>query len=284
MRTLKKKHTARYSPIADLETHSPLPTFQLQQIDPFIFLNHHGPQVYPQNNQGLPFGPHPHRGMETVTFVIDGDIMHKDSTGAVSVINAGGIQWMTAGKGLIHAEVSSPEFMKNGGQLEILQLWLNLPAKYKMIEPFYKGLQEHEIPKITLDHNAGTLQLISGNFNDSQGAFQSVTGVFLSVLYLNAQKSITFNAPKENSIFFYVVRGTLTVNTHGVKMLDLLEFAYDNEQINIETSTDCIVLYGHCKPISEPFVAQGPFVMNTEQEILEAYDDYRKGKFGVWKH
>lgn len=115
MRKIKKIHSAEYRPIADLITYSPLPTRSLHMIDPFLFLNHHGFQTYPPHNNGLPFGPHPHRGMETVTFIVEGDIMHKDSSGHESVIGPGGVQYMTAGKGLIHAEVSSSEFKKEGG-------------------------------------------------------------------------------------------------------------------------------------------------------------------------
>jgi len=125
LRKIKKVHGSEYRPIADLITYSPMPTRSLDMIDPFLFLNHHGFQKCPQNNHGLPFGPHPHRGMETVTFILEGDIMHKDSSGHESVIEAGGVQYMTAGKGLIHTEVSSSEFKKNGGDLEILQLWLS---------------------------------------------------------------------------------------------------------------------------------------------------------------
>src|SRR5690349_21652213 len=124
MRSIKKIHSSEYRPIADLVTYSPMPTRSLEMLDPFLFLNHHGPQVYSPDNDGLPFGPHPHRGMETVTFILDGDIMHKDSGGHESIIREGGIQWMTAGSGLIHAEVSSDEFMDKGGPLEILQLWI----------------------------------------------------------------------------------------------------------------------------------------------------------------
>jgi redox-sensitive bicupin YhaK (pirin superfamily) len=108
-------------------------------LDPFIFLNHHGRQKYLPNNHGLPFGPHPHRGFETVTFILEGDLMHKDSSGASSIITEGGVQWMTAGKGLIHAEISSDVFKAKGGPLELLQLWINLPAKFKMTEPKYTG-------------------------------------------------------------------------------------------------------------------------------------------------
>jgi len=128
MRNIKKLHKAEYRPMGDLETWSPLPTRNLQMIDPFIFLNHHGPQIYGPNNSGLPFGPHPHRGMETVTFILDGDITHKDTGGHKSVIGAGGVQWMTAGSGLLHAEVSSEKFKKEGGSLEIFAI-MGKPSK-----------------------------------------------------------------------------------------------------------------------------------------------------------
>ncbi|EMR02130.1 pirin family protein [Cesiribacter andamanensis] len=182
MRTIKTLHTAEYAPIADLKTHSPLPSRSLQQIDPFLFLNHHGPQTYLPNNRGLPFGPHPHRGMETVTFILEGDIMHKDSGGHESIISAGGVQWMTAGRGLIHAEVSSPQFKKEGGPLEILQLWLNLPARHKMTAPFYRGLQQAEIPSLALDGGRVQLNLIAGSWEGQQAAFQPKTDVFLSTV------------------------------------------------------------------------------------------------------
>src|SRR5215217_1466840 len=153
MPSIIAKHKAVYDPIGDLVTYRAMPTHAvpMNAIDPFIFLNHHGRQEYFPHNNGLPFGPHPHRGFETVTFILEGDLTHKDSSGANSVIKAGGVQWMTAGKGLIHAEVSSEEFKIKGGPLEILQLWVNLPAKYKMTEPKYVGLQKDQIPVLTLD-------------------------------------------------------------------------------------------------------------------------------------
>jgi quercetin 2,3-dioxygenase len=186
MRKIKKIHKGEYRPIADLITYSPLPTHNLQQIDPFIFLNHHGPQVYPKNNSGLPFGPHPHRGMETITFILEGDIMHKDSGGHESVIEAGGIQYMTAGKGLIHAEVSSDQFKKEGGDMEILQLWLNLPAKHKMTEPKYVGLQKDQIPVVELDGGKVKAQVVLGEFADTKAALQSFTDINFATLYLGS--------------------------------------------------------------------------------------------------
>ena len=282
MRSIKKIHTAHYAPISDLITYSPLPSRSLDQIDPFLFLNHHGPQKYRPNNNGLPFGPHPHRGMETVTFILEGDIMHKDSGGHESVINAGGVQWMTAGSGLIHAEVSSTEFKKNGGDMEILQLWINLPARLKMTKPAYKGLQKEYIPSVSLNEGKVTLNLISGEFNGQQGAFETLTDVFMSTVYFQSGGEFTVQVPAEHSIFLYVVRGKLSVNNQDVEALQLVEFDYDAEEVEVKAFTDSVILFGHAKPYDEPVVTQGPFVMNTQEEIMEAYSDYRAGKFGQW--
>ena len=283
MRNIKKIHKAEYRPVADLITYSPIPTRDLQMIDPFLFLNHHGPQKYASNNGGLPFGPHPHRGMETVTFILEGDIAHKDSNGHKSIIQSGGVQWMTAGSGLIHSEVSSDEFKKHGGNLEILQLWLNLPAKLKMTKPQYKGFQEDEIPKISLDEGKITAQVISGNFNETKGAFQNLTSVNLTTLFFNETGKLDLTVPKKNNIFFYVIKGELLVNKKQVKALNLAEFENDAENLTIEAHTDSVLLFGHAAPLNEPVVARGPFVMNSMDEIHQAYRDYEAGKFGEWK-
>jgi len=132
-RTIKRQHPAYRDDIADLSTIRPLPGPGVEQIDPFLFLNHHGPQTYPPRNQGLPFGPHPHRGFETVTFILEGELAHLDSGGGESIIRAGGVQWMTAGRGLVHAEVSPDGFKQQGGPLEILQLWVNLPSRIESL-------------------------------------------------------------------------------------------------------------------------------------------------------
>jgi redox-sensitive bicupin YhaK (pirin superfamily) len=283
MRSVKTIHQAVNSPIGDLVTYRALPTNTIDQIDPFLFLNHHGPQQYKPNNHGLPFGPHPHRGMETVTFILEGDIMHKDSSGHESVIAAGGIQWMTAGSGLIHAEVSSQDFKKNGGPIEILQLWLNLPSKLKMTPPHYVGLQKTDIPTLGLDNGKVIINLISGNWESKKGAFDSLTGVELSTIYFKNEGRLSIKIPKDHNIFFYVIKGSLVVNEKSVRSLQLIEFDNDEEDITIAATTDSIVLFGHAKPLNEPVVAQGPFVMNTEEEIHQAYADYQNGKFGKWK-
>lgn len=284
MRTIKRIHKAEYRPIADLVTYSPLPTRSLQQIDPFIFLNHHGFQTYPAQNQGLPFGPHPHRGMETVTFILEGDIMHKDSSGHESVIGPGGVQYMTAGRGLIHAEVSSSEFKKKGGDLEILQLWLNLPAAKKMIQPNYVGLQKEEIPAFELDGGKLKVQQLFGEWDGVKGAFEGTFPLTLSTIYLKQGGKFEKEIPTEENIFFYIVSGELRINGEEILFRNLVEFTNTGEKIQVEALEDAILILGHARQFNEPMVAQGPFVMNTPQQIYEAYQDYQAGKFGSWEY
>lgn len=282
MRTVKQQHRAVSAPIADLVTYRALPTESVEYVDPFLFLNHHGPQVYAPKNSGLPFGPHPHRGFETVTFILEGDILHKDSSGHESVIKAGGIQWMTAGSGLIHAEVSSDEFKQTGGPLEILQLWVNLPAKDKMAAPRYVGLQAGEIPAVMLAGGV-VVHAVSGQWAGTAGAVQPLADVALAWLELPAGSRVTLPIAAARSIFFYVVRGTLRVNDSETKALQLVEFNHDGDELTLEAHEASVVLLGHALPFNEPMVSYGPFVMNTEAEIQQAYRDYQRGAFGEWK-
>ncbi|MCC3160719.1 pirin family protein [Hymenobacter sp. 15J16-1T3B] len=283
MRTIKQQHRAVSAPIDDLITYRALPTRSVEHLDPFLFLNHHGPQVYKANNRGLPFGPHPHRGFETVTFILEGDIMHEDTGGHQSVINAGGIQWMTAGRGLIHAEVSSPEFKRQGGPLEILQLWVNLPARHKMTEPRYVGLQEPDIPRVSLDEGRVSLQAVSGEWAGTPGAVQPLADIALATVHFKAGGTLTLSIPAAHTIFFYVVRGRLRVQEQETEALRLVEFNHDGDDLRIEALSDAVLLLGHALPFHEPIVAYGPFVMNTQQEIQQAYQDYQAGKFGQWR-
>ncbi|KUG05868.1 pirin family protein [Solirubrum puertoriconensis] len=283
MRTIKQQHRALSAPIDDLITYRALPTQSVEHLDPFLFLNHHGPQTYQPNNRGLPFGPHPHRGFETVTFILEGDIMHKDTGGHESVINAGGIQWMTAGSGLIHAEVSSAEFKRQGGPLEILQLWVNLPAKHKMTAPRYIGLQAPDIPQASLDEGRVTLHAVSGEWAGTTGAVQPLAPVALAWAELRAGAKLHLSIPAEHTIFFYTVRGKLRVNGQETEALRLTEFNHDGDELQLEALADAVVLLGHAKPFNEPIVSYGPFVMNSPQEIEQAYHDYQAGKFGRWR-
>lgn len=202
MRSIKKLHKAISAPIGNLITYRALPTGQLDKIDPFLFLNHHGHQVYEPNNTGLPFGPHPHRGFETLTFILKGDVMHRDSGGGKSIIKAGGIQWMTAGSGLIHTEVSSEEFKKKGGEVEILQLWINLPARLKMTPPRYTGLQKEQIPVLSKDEGKVILHAISGDWGEVKGPVETFTDISMSTIEFKKGGDFSTSVKASRNIFY----------------------------------------------------------------------------------
>jgi quercetin 2,3-dioxygenase len=272
-RTVKARHGSIRDDIDDLVTRRPLPNERLDHLDPFLFLNHHGPQVYPKNNRGLPFGPHPHRGFETVTFIVEGSLLHRDTGGHESAIHAGGVQWMTAGRGLEHAEVSTPEFLREGGPLEILQLWVNLPARLKFIEPRYTGLQKEDIPSFR--SGGATIDLVSGQWEREVGPVESLTGLHMMVVDLPAGSSVTLPAPRGRTVFFYIVRGSLDAG----EQYELVDFNDDGDSVDVEAKSDALMLFGHGEPFGEPIVAHGPFVMNTREEIVEAFRDYQMGRF-----
>jgi redox-sensitive bicupin YhaK (pirin superfamily) len=279
-RTIKRQHPAYRDDIADLSTIRPLPGPGVEQIDPFLFLNHHGPQTYPPRNHGLPFGPHPHRGFETVTFILEGELAHLDSGGGESIIREGGIQWMTAGRGLVHAEISPEAFKKKGGPLEILQLWVNLPSKLKMVDPQYVGLQKDDIPKVTSPDGKVTMELVSGEWNGQKAPVQSLIDIHMSTVFMKAGGRLQTPVAARRNIFLYIVRGEITVNGEPASQFHLVEMNNDGDAVDIEAVTDAVLLFGHAEPIGEPVVAHGPFVMNTREEIRQAMADYSAGKFG----
>ena len=279
-KTLLRSHASARDDIGDLVTRRPLPGAGIEQLDPFLFLNHHGPQVYPPHNRGLPFGPHPHRGFETVTFILQGELTHKDTGGHESVIHAGGVQWMTAGSGLVHAEVSSDAFKERGGPLEILQLWVNLPPQLKMSAPRYVGLQAADIPAVRARAGRVTVHLISGHWDGHEGAMKSLTGVFMSVVEMHAGARVTFPDLAGRSVFLYVVEGSIRIGGAEVLEHRLAELSPEGDSVQIEASADAKLLFGHADPIGAPVVSYGPFVMNTREEITQAVRDYQAGKFG----
>jgi hypothetical protein len=276
---LKALHPAQRDDIGDLTTRRPVPGPSLEQIDPFLFLNHHGPQVYGPNNAGLPFGPHPHRGFETVTFILEGELAHRDSAGHESVIRAGGVQWMTAGSGLVHAEVSPEDFQRSGGPLELLQLWINLPARLKMSPPRYVGLQAEDIPLITADQGKAEVRLISGSWSGHTGPIPSLTGVFMTTIRLKAGGRAGFGSLSGRNVFLYVVSGEVKVNGTAASAWNLAELDLEGDLVEMVAEDDAVVLFGHAEPIGEPVVTHGPFVMNTREEIVDAIRDYNAGLF-----
>jgi hypothetical protein len=280
-KTIKRAHPAMRDDIADLTTRRPVPGQDVEQIDPFLFLNHHGPQVYAPRNRGLPFGPHPHRGFETVTFILTGELAHRDSAGHESIIKEGGIQWMTAGSGLVHAEISPEDFMRKGGPLEILQLWVNLPPRLKMTQPRYIGLQRDEIPAIRTPDGKGVVNLTSGEYLGQKGAMQPLLDIFMSTVELEPGARVTFTGVAQRNVFLYVVRGEVKVAGEPAPHWHLIELNENGDSVEIEAGTDAVLLFGHAEPIGAPVVAYGPFVMNTREEIMQAIQDYQAGKFNA---
>ncbi len=283
-----KRHKAERDDIADLMTYRGLPssTVAMGQIDPFLFLNHHGPQTYPAHNSGLPFAPHPHRGFETVTYIRKGELVHRDSGGYESRILTGGIQWMTAGSGLIHEEVSSDEFKKLGGELEILQLWVNLPKQLKMTPPQYKGMQHQDINSITLEDGKVQMTLLSGEWLGQKANYQSLTEIQLAVIDAKANSRLDLPLPKGERLFFYILEGEIKLQGETFRGHELLEFSElsKGDLLSLDFLSKSCLLIGTGSPTNEPIFAYGPFVMNTEADIRLAISDYQAGKFGRWQH
>ncbi|OLY92984.1 hypothetical protein SAMN05444008_10483 [Cnuella takakiae] len=277
-------YTAGYTDYDGLDTWRAMPsrTIAIEQFEPFIFLNHHGPQEFAPGNNGLPFGPHPHKGFETVTFIITGDLMHQDSTGFSSNIQEGGIQWMTAGKGIIHSETSSDLFKEQGGPVEILQLWVNLPASLKNVDPAYRGLQKQDIPALSLQEGKVNLNVVSGKWEETAAPIQSLSDVHLATVQLAGGASWSFTAPEGRRILYYVIRGNATVNGSEVATHDLVDFGMEGTLVHTLANSDILLLVGHAAPNEEPIIAHGPFVMNTQEEIRQAFVDYHDGRLGKW--
>lgn len=278
-RSVLRRHPAHRDDIGDLVTRRPVPGPGIEQIDPFLFLNHHGPQIYPPNNRGLPFGPHPHRGFETVTFILEGELAHNDSGGGESIIRAGGVQWMTAGSGLIHAELSPESFKRAGGPMEILQLWVNLPARLKMTAPNYVGLQAADLPTFRTDAGV-TVEPVSGSWLGVEAPIQSLIDIHLAVLRMESGGRIEVPIARGRNVFLYGVAGSVSVGGTAVAPWRLVELNDDGDTVEISAEGAAIVLLGHARPIGEPVFSHGPFVMNTREEIVQAIHDYQAGRFG----
>lgn len=281
-RKIIKTHPAVASHMPGLSTWRAMPTQHIEWLDPFLFLNHHGPDLFRPNNRGLPFGPHPHRGFETLTYILEGELIHQDTTGYNSRIVEGGIQWMTAGSGLLHSETSSEEFRREGGAVEIIQLWLNLPSKLKMTPPAYTGLQKDELVHFSPVEGVN-VHLLSGELFGHKGPVHSITNLTMTSIELAKGATFDVSVSSENQILLYVVNGSISVNGEDAGTRTLVQFDHEGEDIAIEAKEDTRILFGYGLPFNEPIAAYGPFVMNTQEELHQAVDDYQNGKMGVWK-
>ena len=255
---------------------------QGQHISPFIMLDYAGPATFPPTSERLGVGQHPHKGFETVTIVYDGEVEHRDSTGAGGVIGPGDVQWMTAASGILHEEFHSPAFAKAGGTFEMVQLWVNLPAKDKTAKPGYQNLQNADIPAVTLPDDAGRLRVIAGQYGDAKGPARTFTAINVWDVRLNRDKSVELDVPEGYTQSVLVLKGTVLINGAEVaREAQTVILGRDGGGITIEANGDAKLLVLSGEPINDPVVAQGPFVMNTVGEIKQAMLDFQRGKFGT---
>lgn len=278
-RHIKEIRAARRHDVAGIYTRLSLSGTVEDMLDPFLVLAHHGPHDFPPDSAEPSFDPHPHRGFETVTFILDGDLWHRDSDGNESLIHAGGVQWLTAGSGVVHSERAPERFWKEGGTFQVLQLWVNLPARLKMTPPNYQGVEASALATVPLQDGSGTVTLISGEFAGAIGPVASLTDLFMSTVSLKAGGHASLPTPRQRCVLLYVVNGEVTVGDATAVAGDLVTFE-DGDFINVEALGEALIIFGHGDPIGEPVVTGGSFVMNTEAEITAANNDYRAGKFG----
>jgi hypothetical protein len=224
---------------------------------------------------------HPHRGFETVTIAYQGKIAHHDSSGGGGVISEGGVQWMTAASGVLHKEYHEEEFSKKGGDFQMVQLWVNLPAKDKMSTPKYQALSKDKIASYTLPKEKGSIEVIAGNYKGVQGSASTFTPIHMMNARLQKAAIADFSFPANYNSCLLVIEGSITVNASEEVPTDhFVLFENEGEEFKIEASEDAVVLILSGEPINEPIAAQGPFVMNTRDELKEAINDFNMGKFG----
>lgn len=286
MKTYKTIQNTVASPLVNMgpiRLRQPLPTQGIENVDPFLLLHHYGPYAISEFNNPFDLGPHPHRGFEPITLLFKGEQLHRDSLGNEMVVKAGGVQWTTAGRGIIHAESPTKEFVKKGGDLEGIQLWLNLPAKNKMMTPNYQHLEDEQIPKLFSDDKKVRLNIIAGNQNYVEGKITTQTAVNVFTANADENGSLEIEIPENHQSLIYLLEGEVLVNNTEVLQKgehQMVTFNQDGNTIQFEAKTASTLLILSGEPIKEKVTQYGPYVMNTQTEILEAMRDYQQGKMG----
>lgn len=256
-------------------------TSTMQEMDPFIMLDYNSPYRFAPSEIPRGVGVHPHKGFETVTIAYKGKVEHADSTGSGGVINEGDVQWMTAAKGILHKEFHEKEWSKKGGDFQMVQLWVNLPAIYKKSDPKYQNLRNADMQKVSLPDNGGEIEIIAGEYNGYKGSASTFSPVHVFNAKLKKGAEATFNFPAHYTTAILLVEGGAKVNdTDTVPQDHFAMFNRDGETFTIEATEDAIVLVLSGEPLKEPIAAHGPFVMNTREELVEAFDEFNQGKFG----
>jgi redox-sensitive bicupin YhaK (pirin superfamily) len=251
-------------------------------MSPFFLMDYNSKWIVPPSEKPRGVGPHPHRGFETVTIAYHGKVAHNDSTGKSGVIGEGDVQWMTAGSGILHKEYHEKEFSRKGGVFQVVQLWVNLPKKYKMTPPKYQAIESKDMTRYLLDDGISFVEVIAGEYNGNRGPASTFTPVNLLNARLKKGSAVDFSFSRNYNTGLLVIEGEVNVNESGKAPSDhFVLFRHDGENFRVEAPVDSVVLVLSGEPINEPVAAYGPFLMNTRAEIQEALDDYNNGKFGL---
>ncbi|MGV0965747.1 pirin family protein [Empedobacter falsenii] len=252
----------------------------MRRMDPFIMLDYNSKFHFPATDKPKGVGLHPHRGFETVTIAYEGSVSHHDSSGGGGTIHQGDVQWMTAASGVLHKEYHAEEFYKQGGIFQMVQLWVNLPAKDKMSTPKYQAIEHKDIPTVEVEN--GFIEVIAGEYNQTKGAASTFSPVNMLNAKLNEGGKANFSFPANYNTVLLVIDGEVKVNNQEIVPTDhLLLFTNEGEDFSIEATENSVVLILSGEPLNEPIASYGPFVMNTQEQIREAFEDFNNGKFGT---
>lgn len=251
-----------------------------EEMSPFLLMDYAGPATFEPTEQRRGVGQHPHRGFETVTIVYDGEVAHHDSTNAGGTIGRGDVQWMTAGAGIVHEEYHGEDYAKRGGAFEMIQLWVNLPAKHKMAQPGYQGILRQQIPEVALAAGEGKVRVIAGEYQGEQGPAKTFSPMNVWDVRLNAGSRAQFTLPAGHTTALFVLHGAIRLgDVHTIRPAELAVMQREGSELEIEAAEDSVILLLNGEPLNEPVVGHGPFVMNSWEEIDQAIADYNNGRF-----
>lgn len=254
----------------------------MHRMSPFFLLDYNSKVEFPPKDEPRGVGVHPHRGFETVTIAYQGKIAHHDSSGNKGIIGQGGVQWMTAGSGVLHKEYHEQEFSKTGGLFQMVQLWVNLPAKDKMTPPKYQGLENSQLGKYYLPDNQGVVEVIAGEYKGIKGTATTFTPMNIYNVRVKKGAFVDLSLAENHNTGILVIEGSVKINDSELAPTDnFILFNNDGTEIKIEAIEEIVLLVLSGEPINEPIMQYGPFLMNNKAEIMQAYDDLAKGKFGI---
>lgn len=283
LKKIRSTSKSNFVNMGEIRLRQPLPSFKIKEVDPFILLHHYGPYNIDAKSNAFDLGPHPHRGFEPITFLIQGEQLHRDSLGNHSVVKAGDVQWTTAGKGIVHAEAPTKDFVAKGGVLEGIQLWLNLPSRHKMMDPAYQHIKGVDMPIVKSEDGKISFKLVAGDYSGVLGKIHSQTPIVVLWGKAEAGGAENVSIAKNHDVLIYLIKGALTIN--GVQALNenevrMLTFDSEGDTLSIVANSisEFIILSG--EPLKEKVATYGPFVMNTQKEIEQALLDYQNGKMG----